>query len=95
MYQQRTKPKTSKTENLKIMKIVFVNEKEIQITGVKYANNSEGLLTDTTPGTIVTHGGKRIKIGRLVTSYRPDAGETIGATFSPEAVSVYRYRLLK
>ena len=76
------------------MKIVAINEKEIQITGVKFAR-IEGLLTDTTPGTIVTTGGKRIKIGRLVTSYRPEAGETIGATFSPEAVSVYRYRLLK
>lgn len=77
------------------MKIVAINEKEIQITGVKYANNAEGLLTDTTPGTIVTTGGKRIKIGKLVTSYRQEAGETIGATFSPALVSVYRYRLLK
>lgn len=76
------------------MKIVAINEKEIQITGVKFAR-IEGLLTDTTPGTIVKHEGKRIKIGRLVTSYRPEAGETIGATFSPELVSVYRYRLLK
>ena len=76
------------------MKIVSINEKEIQVTGVKYAS-IEGLLTDTTPGTIVKHEGKRIKIGKLVTSYRPEAGETIGSTFSPALVSVYRYRLLK
>lgn len=76
------------------MKIVFINEKEIQVTGVKYAR-IQGLITDTTPGTIVKHEGKRIKIGKLVTSYRPDACETIGSTFRPEAVSVYRYRLLK
>ena len=76
------------------MKIVSITEKEIHVTGVKFAH-IEGLLTDTTPGMIVKHEGRRIKIGRLVTSYRPEAGETVGATFSPEAVSVYSYRLLK
>ena len=76
------------------MKIVSINEKEIQVTGVKFARIA-GMLTDTTPGTVVKHEGRRIKIGRLVTSYLPEAGETIGSTFSPEAVSVYSYRLLK
>ena len=76
------------------MKIVSINEKEIQVTGVKY-DRIEGLLTDTTPGMIVKHEGKCIKIGKLVTSYRPEAGETVGATLSPDAVSVYSYRLLK
>ena len=76
------------------MKIVSITEKELHVTGINY-RTIEGLLTDTTPGTIVKHEGKRIKIGRLVTSYRPEAGETIGATFSPEAVSVYSYRSLK
>ena len=76
------------------MKIVSITEKEIHVTGVKFAH-IEGLLTDTTPGMIVKHEGRGIKSGRLVTSYRPEAGETVGATFSPEAVSVYSYRLLK
>lgn len=76
------------------MKIVSINEKEVHVTGVKYTR-IEGLLTDTTPGTIVKHEGKRIKIGKLVTSYRAEAGETLGGTFSPVAVSVYRYRALK
>ena len=76
------------------MKIVSITEKELHVTGIKYAH-IDGMLTDTTPGTIVKHEGKRIKVGKLVTSYRPEAGETVGATFSPEAVSVYRYRLLK
>ena len=76
------------------MKIVSITEKEIHVTGVKYSQ-IDSLLTDTTPGMIVKHEGKRIKVGKLVTSYRPEAGETIGSTFSPEAVSVYRYRLLK
>lgn len=76
------------------MKIVSITEKEIHVTDVKYAT-IEGLLTDTTPGTIVKHGGRRIKIGRLVTSYRPEAGDAIGGTFSPDAVSVYKYRPLK
>ena len=76
------------------MKITAITEKEIHVTDVKYATVA-GLLTDTTPGTIVKHGGQRIKIGRLVTSYRPEGGETVGATFSPAAVSVYKYRLLK
>ena len=76
------------------MKIVSITEKEIHVTGVKYVR-IYGMLTDTTPGTIVKHEGRRIKIGRLITSYRPEAGETVGATFSPEAVSVYSYRLLK
>ena len=76
------------------MKIVSINEKEIHITDIKYAH-IDGMLTDTTPGMIVKHEGKRIKVGKLVTSYRPEAGETIGSTFSPEAVSVYSYRLLK
>ena len=76
------------------MKIVSITEKEIHVTGVIY-RTVEGLLTDTTPGTIVKHDGKRVKIGRLVTSYRPEAGETVGSTFSPAAVSVYKYRTLK
>lgn len=76
------------------MKIISITEKEVHVTGVKFANIG-GLLTDTTPGMIVKHEGRRIKIGKLVTSYRPEAGETLCATLSPEAVSVYRYRRLK
>lgn len=76
------------------MKIISINEKEVQITGAKIERVGM-YLQDTTPGTLVEHEGRRIKIGKLLTSYTPEAGDAIGSSFIPAPVCVYKYRELK